>query len=252
MLGRLYERDDPLRVGVSSPEQNCELIMSKDQGSTPARLPQNTVLALRGLRLPQITLGHMRTRGIYCQPSVSIEHQHLAGRYVLRGAESGGAVADLGAYCSFVDTQGHELFWLHRVDSIAVNGVHAIVVAPYFARLQMIRVRHTYDLLITQHALEPVAASQRPTLRNSILFYGRRGTLEMDLCGKDSGYVGMVRPLFLSRSGEEMAVPATFEEAVLKLTAAVNCVGCHHSHLLQPKNTKIDDAVVPEVEEELS
>jgi hypothetical protein len=74
----------------------------------------------------------------------------------------------------------------------------------------------------------------------------------MDLCGKDSGYVGMVRPLFLSRSGEEMAVPATFEEAVLKLTVGVNCVGCHHSHLLQPKNTKIADAVVPEIEEELS
>jgi len=248
MLGRLHERDDPLRVGVSSPAQNCELVMSKGQESTPARLPQNTVLALRGLRLPQVTLRQIRARGIYCQPSVSIEHQHLAGRYVLRGVESGGAVADLGAYCSFVDGQGHELFWLQRVDSIAVNGVHAIVVAPDLVRLQMIRVRHTYDLLITQHTLEPVTGSPRPTLRSSIVFYGRRGTLEMDLCGKDSAYVGMVRPLFLSRSGEEMAVPATFEEAVLKLTAAVSCVGCRHSHLLQPRSTKITDSVVQEIE----
>jgi hypothetical protein len=227
-------------------------MMSNDQESTPAKLPQKAVLALRGLRLPQVTLRRMRTRGIYCQPSVSIEHQHLAERYVLRGVESGGAVTGLGAYCSFVDGQGHELCWLQRVDSIAVNGVHAVVVAPDLVRLQMIRVRHTYDLLITQHALEPAAGSPRPTLRSSIVFYGRRGTLEMDLCGKDSGYVGMVRPLFLSRSGEEMAVPATFEEAVLKLTAAVSCIGCHHSHLLQPKKTKIADAVVPEIEEELS
>jgi hypothetical protein len=49
--------------------------------------------------------------------------------YVLRGVESGGAVADLGAYSSFVAEDSHALPWLQRVDSIGVNGVHAIVVS---------------------------------------------------------------------------------------------------------------------------
>jgi hypothetical protein len=70
------------------------------------------VLALRGLRLPAMTLKSLKAAGIYCQPSVSIEHQHLAGRYVLRGVESGGAVADLGAYCSFVEETGQPISWL--------------------------------------------------------------------------------------------------------------------------------------------
>ena len=90
-------------------------------------MSHNQILALRGLRLPAMTLKSLKTGGIYCQPSVSIEHQHLAGRYVLRGVESGGAVADLGGYCSFVDETGHPISWLQRVDSIAVNGIHAVV-----------------------------------------------------------------------------------------------------------------------------
>ena len=40
-----------------------------------------------GLSLPQKTLRALEKRGIYCQPSVSIEHQHLARRYMLRGVE---------------------------------------------------------------------------------------------------------------------------------------------------------------------
>ena len=195
-------------------------------------MSHNQILALRGLRLPAMTLKSLKTGGIYCQPSVSIEHQHLAGRYVLRGVESGGAVADLGGYCSFVDETGHPISWLQRVDSIAVNGVHAVVVSPKLVRLQMVRVRHTYDLLITQHQLAAIEGARRPTLQNSILFYGRRGTLEMDLHGKDSGFCGTVRPLFLSR--EPASLPASFEDAVVRITVAVSCVGCRHSHLLQP------------------
>lgn len=194
----------------------------------------NQILALRGLRLPAMTLKSLKSAGIYCQPSVSIEHQHLAGRYVLRGVESGGAVADLGAYCSFVSEKGQPISWLQRLDSIAVNGVHAVVVSPEFVRLQMVRVRHTYDLLITKHVLATADGAKRPTLQSSIVFYGRRGTLEMDLYGKDSGFCGAVRPLFMSRSGEPASLPASFEDAVVRVTAAASCVGCRHSHLLQP------------------
>ena len=220
------------------------------QEHLPAKpINHNQILALRGLRLPVITLKGLRAAGIYCQSSVSIEHQHLAGRYVLRGVESGGAIADLGAYCSFVNETGQPISWLQRVDSIAVNGVHAVVVSPGLVRLQMIRVRHTYDLLITRHVLAPVDDTKRPTMQSSIVFYGRRGTLEMDLYGKDAGFCGTVRPLFLSRSGEPASLPASFEDAVVCVTAAVSCVGCRHSHLLQPGAVKNLGAVSPQTEE---
>src|SRR5689334_9277233 len=103
------------------------------------RVGHRELLARQGLRLPQTTLAQLRKSGIYCQPSISIEHQHLAKRYVLRGIESGGAVADVGAYSSFAGEQGSVLPWLQRVDSIGVNGVHAIVVAPVLVRVQMLR-----------------------------------------------------------------------------------------------------------------
>jgi len=225
--------------------------MSNQEQVRTRVMNHNQVLALRGLRLPAMTLKSLKGAGIYCQPSVSIEHQHLAGRYVLRGVESGGSVADLGAYCSFVDENGRPISWLQRVDSIAVNGVHAIVVSPGLVRLQMVRVRHTYDLLITNHVLVPVVDAKRPTLQSSIVFYGRRGTLEMDLHGKDSGFGGTVHPLFLSRSGEPASLPASFENAVVRVTAAVSCVGCRHSHLLQPGGIRNPGVVSPETEEAL-
>jgi hypothetical protein len=209
--------------------------MNTNESLSSGKLNHSQILALRGLRLPAETLKTLKATGIYCQPSVSIEHQHLAGRYVLRGVESGGTVTDLGAYCSFINEDGQPLSWLQRVDGIAVNGVHAIVVAPVLLRLHTVRVRHTYDLLISKHVLASIQGAKRPRLESSIVFYGRRGTLEMDLCDKDSTFRNMVRPMFLSRSGEVAAIPAMLEESILRITAAVNCVGCRHPHLLQPK-----------------
>jgi hypothetical protein len=129
------------------------------------RRVETEVLARQGLRLPPITLKCLRTAGIYCQPSVSIEHQHLAKKYVLRGVESGGAVAEVGAYASYVGEQGDALPWLQRVDSIGVNGVHAVVVAPVLIRIQMLRIERTYDLLITRHELAKSEARPETTAR---------------------------------------------------------------------------------------
>jgi hypothetical protein len=206
--------------------------------STPATAPkhsldQREILARQGLRLPALTLKRLRSAGIYCQPSISIEHQHLAKRYILRGVESGGAVADLGAYSSFVHEHGTALGWLQRVDSVGVNGVHSVVVAPVLIRVQMLRVERTYDLLITRHNLATTGAGQRPRLESSIVFYGRRGTLEMELWGKDAAYRGTVAPVFYSRAGEMAAVPAEFQAVAALITAAVCCTGCRHCHLLK-------------------
>jgi hypothetical protein len=198
------------------------------------------VLARQGLRLPQIVLKRLRDAGIYCQPTVSVEHQNLAKKYVVRGVESGGAVADLGAYSSFVSERGETLPWLQRVDSIGVNGVHAIVVAPVLIRLEMLRIERTYDLLITRHSLASSAGNPRPRLESSILFYGRRGSLEMELWGNDVAFRGTVCPVFYTRAGERVMLANGFQEAATRITSAVCCLGCRHCHLLGPRLTVPD------------
>jgi hypothetical protein len=209
--------------------------MNKQASVQKSHLESREILARQGLRFPAATLKHLRTAGIYCHPTISIEHQNLARKYVLRGVESGGSVAEVGAYSSFVDEQGAPLAWLQRVDSIGVNGVHAVVVAPILVRLEMLRVQRTYDLLITRHSLATAASGQRPRLESAVLFYGRRGSLEMELWGKDTDFRGSVCPVFYSRSGETALLPGEFQDAVARITAAVCCVGCRHCHLLQPR-----------------
>jgi hypothetical protein len=218
--------------------------------SAPATTPkhsldQREILARQGLRLSALTLKRLRSAGIYCQPSISIEHQHLAKRYILRGVESGGAVADLGAYSSFVHEHGTALGWLQRVDSVGVNGVHAVVIAPVLVRVEMLRVQRTYDLLITRHSLATSATGQRPRLESVVLFYGRRGSLEMELWGKDAAYRGTVAPVFYSRAGEIATLPAEFQNAAALITAAVCCLGCRHCHLLQPQPLAMNLETMP-------
>jgi hypothetical protein len=196
--------------------------------------PDLEILARQGMRLPSAVLNHLRSAGIYCQPTVSIEHQHQSRKYVLRGVESGGAVVPLGAYSSFVDEHGNPLAWLQRVDSIQANGVHAVVVSPVLIRLEMVRIERTYDLLITRHSFMEPPNGARPRLESSVLFYGRRGNLEMELWGKDSGFCGAVSPVFYTRAGENTESPTRFQRAVAQLTAAACCIGCHHCHLLRP------------------
>src|SRR6266478_7581808 len=214
----------------------------ESQLTTHNRRVETDILARQGLRLPPITLKCLRTAGIYCQPSVSIEHQHLSKKYVLRGVESGGAVAEVGAYASFVDEQGNALPWLQSVDSIGVNGVHAIVVASVLIRVQMLRIERTYDLLITRHQLVKSGDRQRPRLESSILFYGRRGSLEMELWGKDVAFCGTVGPVFYTRAGETVTLPRELQTAAARLTSAVACTGCRHCHLLEPKPVAADAA----------
>src|SRR5258708_20780242 len=217
----------------------------QSQPTLRSRQTETEVLARQGLRLPQVVLKHLRTAGIYCQPSVSVEHQNLAKKYVLRGVESGGAIADLGAYASFVNERGEALTWLQRVDSIGVNGVHAIVVAPVLVRVQMLRIARTCDVLITRHSLTTSPNNSRPRLESSIFFYGRRGGLEMELWGKDVRFRGVVSPVFYTRSGESVALPQELQRAVARITAAVSCLGCRHCHLLGPEPIAINHAESP-------
>jgi len=201
------------------------------QRSTSA-LSKAQLLALRGLRLPRIALQKLRELGIYCDPAVSVERQAQAGRYVIRGLESGGAVHNLGAYCSLVGGDGNALRRLQKIDAVGRNGLHAVVVAPQLVRIQMFRNEGTFQLLITEHRLDDVPGEKRPALQNSILFHGINGTVPSAFASDEQA--GML-PLFRTRSGDEVRPPDRFIWAVRKITAASSCIGCKHSHLLEPE-----------------
>jgi hypothetical protein len=208
-------------------------------------LDKEQVIALRGLRLSSAVLKRLHHVRIHCQPAVSIQYQNLARRYVLRGLESGGAVPELGLYCSFVHRTGNPLSWLQKTDEIDRNRVHADVVAPHFVRIQMCRNEQTYELLITEHRLENPQESRRPKLVNTILFHGFHGTLALKLWGQDRHLTGQVFPVFYKPSAEALRIPEEFHEAVRRATAGACCIGCKHCHLLQPPLTTTAAIVKP-------
>ena len=209
------------------------------------RLSQQEVLALRGLRLPALALKTLQQTGIYCDPSVSIQYQTHAHKYVIRGVESGGAVQEMGAYCSFISTDGSPLTWLQKVESVGRNGLHAVVIVPELLRVQMLRNEQTYQLLITRHRLETTNGSARPALVNTIIFRGINGTLESKMGPMNSPGNNTQLPVFRTRSGEVSSVPEEFQWALGKLSAAVCCLGCKHSHLLQAEpSTAVESSQV--------
>ena len=129
-------------------------------------------LAHRGIALARRVLRRLDEVGIFAQPSVSLEHQHLAGRYVVRGIESGGAVKEIGRYVTFCGPDGEPLAYLHPVDAIGVNGVHAVVIAPVLVRIELFRAGRTCQLLITKHQPGKAENSRRPLWRIVFCFAG--------------------------------------------------------------------------------
>ena len=185
-----------------------------------------------GLSLPATLLKGLQKRGIYCAPGVSLEHQHRAKRYVLRGVESGGAVLDMGRTCAFLAMDGSALPWLQRVDSIAVNGRHAIFLAQSLVRIEMLRMIHTYELAISIHSLSVPSGRTRPEIASRLVFRGRDGSLPTELWREEhKGLRGKLAPAFHNRAGELMTVPERFDEAIRNITAAVCCIGCRHTHV---------------------
>ena len=193
-----------------------------------------------GLSLSQQVLRALEKRGIYCQPSASIEHQHLARRYVLRGVESGGAVADMGRYCAYLDAEGNPARWLQQIDSISGNGRHAIVIAPELVRIEMLRIGHTYELAITRLWLKSEEGHTRPAIITAPLFRGHQGTLAVELWNAENKSLrGTVTPLFYTAAGEMLNLPDRFDEVIRKISSAVACVGCKHTHVAVAPATNV-------------
>lgn len=190
-------------------------------------------LARRGITLSRRLLRRLNEVGIFAQSQVSLEHQHLAKRYVVRGIESGGAVKDIGRYVTFCGPDGEPLPYLHPIDAIGVNGVHAVVVAPVLMRIELFRAGRTCQLLITKHEPGKVEHGRRPPLENGVLFRGVNGLVGVDLLRASSGFAGpSVMPEFWSRAGETLGIPPVFAAAVGAATKGVSCFGCSHSHYL--------------------
>jgi hypothetical protein len=186
-----------------------------------------------GIALPRRAVRILKERGIFAHPIVSVEHQQLAQHYVLRGLESGGSVADMGRYVTFADEEGRPLEYLHPVEAIGVNGLHAVVISQGLVRLDMLRKGATYEALLTRHWLRAVENGQRPTMETEILFRGIHGRLELDLRGKDKAQAGRVVPTFYSLAGEPVIVPEKFLSVLRAATKAVNCRNCSHTHYLR-------------------
>jgi hypothetical protein len=190
-------------------------------------------LARRGLTLSKRVLRRLNEVGIFAHSQVSLEHQHLANRYVVRGIESGGAVKDLGRYVTFCLPDGEPLTYLHPIDAIGVNGVHAVVVAPVLVRVELFRAGRTCQLLITKHQPGVAEHGRRPRLENGILFRGVNGLVDLELVRAGGNLAGgSVMPEFWSRGGEMLGIPSVFASALGSATRGVTCVGCSHSHYL--------------------
>jgi len=205
-------------------------------------MKQNRLPDLPGLRLTRQALRLLKERGILAHSPVSLEHQHLAKRYVVRGLESGGAVGELGRYVTFTQEDGQPIDWLHPVEAIGVNGLHAVVVAPVLVRVEMLRKGRTYELLITQHRPGATNDGKRPPLETRLLFRGIHGRLDLDLSGKDKDKAGTVLPTFYSRAGEKVRIPKRFRPVVRAIVGAVHCNGCFHCHFVRPPQKKEEQA----------
>jgi hypothetical protein len=190
------------------------------------------VLAHRGITLPRNVLRRLDKLRIFAQSHVSLEHQHLARRYVVRGIESGGAVSEIGRYVTFCGPAGEPLPYLHPIDAVGVNGVHAVVIAPMLVRIELFRAGRTCQLLITKHEPGQAENDRRPPLANSVLFRGVNGFLQAGEAGKGICLTLSAVPRFWSRSGEEREIPRIFAAAVQAATHGASCFGCSHTHFL--------------------
>jgi hypothetical protein len=186
-----------------------------------------------GLPLARRAVRMLKDRGIFAHSLVSVEHQQLARRYVIRGLESGGCGGDVGRYVSFAAEDGQPLEYLHRVETIAVNGLHAVVISGALVRLDMLRKGRTYELLVTRHVLSAVMGGRKPQVEFEILFRGIHGRVELDLSGKDKAQAGSAVPTFYSLAGEPIAIPEKYLPLVRAATKGVNCVSCTHAHYLR-------------------
>jgi hypothetical protein len=139
---------------------------------------------IAGLPLPRRAVRVLKDRGIFAHALVSIEHQQLAQRYVVRGLESGGPAGDVGRYVTFADGEGQPLEYLHPVEAIGVNGLHAVVMSLALVRADMLRKGRTYELLISRHSLSSARTVTGHSRKPKCCFVASMGASSWICAGK--------------------------------------------------------------------
>lgn len=185
------------------------------------------------LQMNEAVKSRLKTAGIYADWRISIEFQPQAKEWVLRGVESGGAVEGIGYYITYCDLEGEALPMCYPIGTLAVNGLHSVVVAPSLVKVEMLRIRNSYMLLISRHVRTKRTRNGKRWILNYPVFLGVRGYLELELWGKHKEMSGVVFPCFKSRCGEVMQFPKKFQPVVLAATAGTNCIGCSKSYFLK-------------------
>jgi hypothetical protein len=120
--------------------------------------------------------------------------------------------------------------YLHPIDAVGVNGLHAVVIAPILVRIELFRTGRTCQLLITRHEPGKVENGRRPLLESRVLFRGVNGILDAEQDDKENDLSYPAVPRFWSRAGEEREIPAKFAAAVRAATLGSSCCGCSHTH----------------------
>lgn len=190
------------------------------------------------LVLPKAVVQRIESAGVYCQTWITVETQTRAGRWVLRGVESGGSTRQVGRYIGFFSPDGGRLAWLQRLDRIGANGVHAVVVAPELMSVEMARIEQTYQLLIARHRIGSGFGDGRPPVESAVLFRGIDGQLPPELLRQG------LTPEFFTRAGEVKPIPEEFGDAVRAVTAGVSCVNCRHCHGLIERIADVSEAAI--------
>ncbi len=210
----------------------ASVVQIRSSQPIPKAVRDSSRYAQHGLALPEATLRALKKRGIFCQSSLTLEFQQRPQRYVLRGVESGGAVMDMGRYCAYLSPEGQPLPWLQPIDSLGVNGRHAVVIAPEFVRIDMLRIGRTYELVVTLHDLVFLPDGARPRVGSRVLFRGQQGTLAIETWKAENRDLrGEIAPVFYTLGGEIRRLPELFENAIRRVSGAVSCVGCKHCHI---------------------
>jgi hypothetical protein len=213
---------------------------------------KHQVVRAPGLVLPRRAVRRLIDAGIYAEATVTLERQDLAKRYVVRGVESGGANEEIGRYVTFADEKGRQVAFLHPLDSIGFNGVHAVVMAPVLVRVEMFRSGRSYQLLISEHRAGNPHNGRERSLETTVLFDGADGYLDLELWKRDRALAGAVLPQFYSRGGETAEVPEPFRTVVMATTKGVACIRCSHSHYLVPRAVSTDAAATAAVGAQLA
>src|SRR5258708_38679776 len=88
--------------------------------------------------------------------------------------------------------------------------------------IDLFRAGRTCQLLITKHEQGSIEKAGRPSLKNSLVFRGMDGFLDVELWGKDRELAGSATPEFWASGGGRVEIPEAFRSEVRGATHVVS------------------------------